>query len=289
MGCGFFMTKDKIHSKTARQKYNEAQKYKMHGSVDYQKSINLLDEADQIEPNNPIILSDRGRTKLNSKIDVDGAFNDMEKAVSLYESDFSREIAYNNLALSYMEICDIKSACVNWKKAGDLGNQYIEKYCDFDSLATIGTNDDDNLVLKLKLIDSTAKIISTHNPANMSNCYAQLSVKNNEIPKIKILKNNLDYGLKSDSSSLFMEALDSKGEPVIFFTSSRYSTYSPHSDKILIPGDSVSKEINITRLHQFFEPGHYKVRIGLRPSNNILGLQKTYYSNWEELKILPKK
>jgi hypothetical protein len=88
-----------------------------------------LNEADIIEPNNAMILHERGLIKIHSQLDVEGGFEDLQKSIDFSKDEKGKQIRYNNRGLSYMGIGDMEKACEDWTKAGKAGKYYIKEYC----------------------------------------------------------------------------------------------------------------------------------------------------------------
>jgi hypothetical protein len=120
---------DAIKNEEALRLYIQAQEEDAKGSVGFKKSIELLNEADKIEPHNSIILQERGLIKIHSKIDIEGGFVDLQKSIDFSKDEKGKEIRYHNRGLKFMEIGDMKKACEDWSKAGEDGKYYINKYC----------------------------------------------------------------------------------------------------------------------------------------------------------------
>jgi hypothetical protein len=278
--------KESIKDPRAKKLLQEANELNYNGPVDFRKMIALLDEADSLEPQNPIILSERGRAKLNSKLDVDGAFADFNHAIGYSLDQKMLEIRYHNLGLSYMELGDITAACENWHKAGNNAQRYIEQYCDQPFDTVIRNNTDSTLVLLLKLDQPTARITSSHNSPEMSSCNARLTLRNTAYQQLTIVGNNLDYGLENSNSALYLEAISEDGKKFCFFTEIDSHIYSGDNDTKLSAGEVYNQEVDLTFVHQFPYAGTYKVRVVLRPSKNVKGLEQTVYSNWETLVIV---
>ena len=276
---------DMIQSPEALAHYRNALEQSYLGKNGFQNAINLFNKADSIEPQNAIILHERGITKFNSKLDVKGAFIDLQRSIdySTDEKDLYRR--YHNRALCFKEIGDIKSACEDWSRAGRHGQSYIEKYCANISDTLFKKSPDNKVELKFELLDKSVKIRSTHNPATMSSCLANITLINNGYKEIKILHPKLDYGLGNDDCSLYLEAQTENGEKFLFVHNGTYS-YFPTEDHITIAiGESHSQSQNISFLHQFPYPGIYKIRVAIKPSPLLKGIENTYYSNWEILEV----
>jgi tetratricopeptide (TPR) repeat protein len=118
-------SKDHIQNKRALELFLQAQE----GSLGYEKAIDLYNQANQIEPYNAIILHERGLAKLNSHIDVEGGFLDLQKSIDYSKDEMEKQVRYCNRGISYMEIGEKKKACEDWTKAGRYGAKYIKKYC----------------------------------------------------------------------------------------------------------------------------------------------------------------
>lgn len=123
------MNADAIVNDQAIKLYQEAQEEGDKGAKGFQKAIDLLDKANQIEPKNAMILHERGLIKIHSRIDIDGGFVDLKKSIDFSKDNKGRQIRYNNRALCYLEIDDTVKACDDWSKAGHEGKEYMEKYC----------------------------------------------------------------------------------------------------------------------------------------------------------------
>lgn len=279
-------TSDAINIPQASEYYRKAQEQSYKGKDGFQNAIDLLDKADSIEPKNAIIIHQRGLIKFNSQLDVKGAFVDLNNSIDYSTDERSLMFRYNNRGLCYMDICDIKSACSDWRKAGKSGSSYIDKYCKNCSDTLFQSNIDEKIEVVLSLIDEKTKILSTHNSPAMSECKSKITIKNinNEVD-LKIFGSRLDYGLPEDSCSLYLEAQFQNGEKFIFFTNSNYSYYPTNKVTEIKKGDAYSQEQNITYLHQFPYSGIYKVRVAIRPSKVLKGIETTYYSNWETLRV----
>lgn len=287
--CGISLSRkssDTINNPQAREYYRIAQEQSYKGKDGFQNAIDLLDKADSIEPKNAVIIHERGLIKFNSHIDVKGAFVDLDNSIAYSTDERSLQYRYNNRGLCYMQICDIKSACADWLKAGKSGSSYIDKYCNNCSDSLFQSNRDKKIEVVLDLIDKNTKILSTHNSPAMSECKSKITIKNiNNEKDLKILGSSLDYGLPEDSCSLYLEAQFENGEKFIFFTNSTYAYYPTKKVTEIKKGDEYSQEQNITYLYQFPYSGIYKIRVAIRPSKVLKGIETTYYSNWETLKV----
>ena len=120
---------DAIKNEQALKSYSQAQEEDAKGSTGFTKAIELLNEADKIEPHNAMILHERGLIKIHSQLDVEGGFEDLQKSIDFSKDEKGKEIRYNNRGLSYMEIGDMEKACEDWTKAGKDGKYYIKEYC----------------------------------------------------------------------------------------------------------------------------------------------------------------
>lgn len=122
-------TSDAIKSPQALEYYSQAQEHSTKGKVGFQNAIDLLNKADSLEPKNAIILHERGLIKFNSKIDIEGAFNDLQLSIDYSTDERDKLIRYNNRGICYMEINKMDKACEDWARSGKHGESYIEKYC----------------------------------------------------------------------------------------------------------------------------------------------------------------
>lgn len=278
-------TSDRINNPQALKYYRKALDLSYNGYDGFINAIDLLNKADSLEPRNALIIHERGLIKFNSQLDVKGAFVDLNNSIIYSTDERSLSSRYNNLGVCYMDICDIRSACTNWRKAGKSGNSFIEKFGKNCSDTIFQSNNDGKIDVIFNLIDRDTKIISTHNSPSMSDCKASITVRNVNNEDLKIFGASLDYGFPEDSSSLYLEAQLQNGEKFIFFTNATYSYYLTNKEIVIKKGDSYSQKQNITFLHQFPYPGIYKVRVAIRPTNILKGLDTTYYSNWEILRV----
>lgn len=128
--CRIFLshkTADAIKSPEALNLYRKAQEEGAKGSIGFEKAIELLNKADSIEPQNAIILHERGLIKIRSKIDINGGFEDLQKSIDYSKDERDKIIRYNNRGISYMQIGEMDKACKDWSKAGN--RYYMERYC----------------------------------------------------------------------------------------------------------------------------------------------------------------
>lgn len=278
--------KEKIINPKAFKLLKEAQELNYKGPVDFEKMISILNEANQLEPNNPIILDALGEAKFNSKIDIEGALIDFQNAITYSLDQLSLEMRYHNRGIRFMEMEDIESACEDWRKAGESGLSYLEQYCSQPFDKTIYENPDDALKLTLSLLDDTAFITSSHNIAAMSDCYVKLVIENNNLPKITVKDGSISLCLESSKSELYLEAISEDGKKFHFFTEKEFFFYGNGKDILIEPKGIFSKEINLTESHHFPNSGTYKIRIAIRQTKNMDGIDKTYYSNWINLVIV---
>jgi tetratricopeptide (TPR) repeat protein len=116
-------------SPDALKLYQQAQQEYSKGSAGFAKAIELLDKADRLEPENASILHERGLVKINSKIDVEGGFEDLQKSIDSSKDEKAKLIRYNNRGISYMEIGEMEKACEDWFRSGKEGESYLEEYC----------------------------------------------------------------------------------------------------------------------------------------------------------------
>ena len=120
----------------------------------------------------------------------------------------------------------------------------------------------------------------------MSTCSLDLLIENIN-HRVIIIKNDLlDFGLENNQSTLYLEAISEDGKKFNFYRDGSYEEFSTDKDVKLNGGSSTTKQIRITDLYHFPYEGNYQIRIVLRPSNNVKGLEKNYYSNWEKLTVI---
>lgn len=275
-----------IKDSKAAELYQKAQSESRKGLSGWNKALEYLNEANELEPNNPIILHERAMLKIKSKIDVSGGFLDHQAAIDNSTDSLNKKMRYENRALDYLDCADICQACDDWKRSENAEN-YISKYCNRDFSNVIGENPDTNVTLKISLETDKVYITSQHNPNSMSSCYAEVVVKNINHDLITLKDGFLDYGLEyKNSSSLYLEAVDSNGVKFHFFEKGFSDTYGSNDQLKLDVGDEYIKNIDITKFHHFSRTGKYKVRVCLRPSKRTKGLKETYYSNWVEIEVM---
>ena len=92
--------------------------------------------------------------------------------------------------------------------------------------------------------------------------------------------------MESSDSELYLEAVAQDGTKFNFFTQSEVTFYGGKTDIIIDTKKNYSATVNLTDYHHFPVAGTYRVRIAIRPTKNISGLTKTYYSNWVSLIIV---
>ncbi|MFT5823858.1 MAG: tetratricopeptide (TPR) repeat protein [Crocinitomix sp.] len=273
-----------IVNQEAANLYAQAQEASEKGLSGWGYALDAYNKANELEPENPIILHARGQFKIMSEMDIEGGFEDHAAAIKFSKDSFNLKMRYSNRALDYLKVGDICSACEDWKRAGDADN-YIEKYCDREFDNILKENKDDRITLDLALNDSVSYIGSV----GMSKCNGVLRINNNSHPTITFKYGLLDYGHEfGGKSGLFLEALDLEGSKFPFFNESSYTNISQHPNTFLEMGEQLEKELNIFQHHQFAYAGNYKVRVGFRPSLNVKGLKSTYYSNWVDVAIVRK-
>lgn len=120
---------DAIQNQQALQLYSQAQEEDAKGSAGFKKALELLNKADKIEPQNAIILHERGLIKIHSQIDVEGGFKDLQQSIDFSKDEEGKQIRYLNRGLTYMDFDEMEKACEDWKKAGKEGKEYIKEYC----------------------------------------------------------------------------------------------------------------------------------------------------------------
>ncbi len=251
----------------------------------YDKIILILNKVDSLEPHNPKVLTTRGVAKFDTKKDIDGALADFHAAI-MYTKDKDKLIMrFTNLGLHLLNIGDIYGAKKAWLNAGTKGANYIAEYVPMPPDTSFRNNPDTNLILTLTLTNKTIYITSPHNSMNMSDCMANIELKNTNASPVTILNSILHYDIARSKSALYLEAMNSKGDKFNFYHQSTSSTTSPASNTLLQKGESFIYSLNIGSLHQFPYPGVYTIRLAIRPSENTIGLSKTYYSNWQYLKV----
>ena len=123
-------TAETIVNPQAMKLYSQAIEESSKGSAGFKKAIELLNRADQLEPKNAIILHERGLIKINSRIDREGGFEDLQASIDYSKNEKDKLIRYHNRGISYMEMGEMEKACEDWSRARKEGEYYIEKYCD---------------------------------------------------------------------------------------------------------------------------------------------------------------
>lgn len=278
--------KEKILNPKAQILVEEAQNLWYAGPVDFEKMISLLNAADSLEPNNPIILDARGDALFNSQIDVDGGLADFQNAITHSQDEKSLLIRYHNRGISFMSMGDIDKACEDWQKAGKMGEDYVNQHCNQPFDRVIHENPDSNLVLQFTLRQDSAFISSSHNSPMMSGCYAELKISSHSKTDVTITNGNLNLALENMGEALYLEAISEDGQKFRFFTETEFEFYDGEKDLIITPEKSYTTDLDITAIHHFPRPGKYKIRIAMRPTGDIAGFSQTYYSNWQELVVV---
>lgn len=125
---------DAIKNKHALTLYQQALEEDAKGRTGFANAIELLDKADNLEPENALILHERGLIKIHSKIDVEGGFHDLQQSIDFSKDEEGKQIRYLNRGISYMEIGEMEKACNDWSRAGDNGKSYLKKYCSSNSV-----------------------------------------------------------------------------------------------------------------------------------------------------------
>ncbi|NOQ72913.1 MAG: hypothetical protein GQ574_12970 [Crocinitomix sp.] len=258
------------------------------GVFEWAGALDLYNQANELEPENPIILHARARLKIMSEIDIDGGFEDHSAAIEFSKDDWGLRCRYQDRALDFLNIGDICSACEDWKKVGDAQN-YLTKYCKREFTNDLKGNNDERISVEIVLEDSISFMKSGKKTGGMTPVMANLIVKNISFPELIIKGGLLDFGHEVGSmTSLFLEAVDSDENKFHFFKANTYSSTSSSPNHTLKAGSELNKRMDIFHLHHFAYPGTYKVRVGLRPSKNVRGLENTYYSNWVTVTIFRK-
>lgn len=70
---------------------------------------------------------------------------------------------------------------------------------------------------------------------------------------------------------------------------SRILSLAAGNDEIVKSGLSHTENIDLAFVHQFPDPGTYKIRVALRSSKKLAGLSHIYYSNWQTLVVTRDK
>jgi hypothetical protein len=277
-----------IVNEEAADLYTLAQEEGDKGGAGWDKALEYYNLANELEPENPIILHARGQFKIMSEFDIEGGFQDHADAIRFSKDSFMVKMRYSNRALDFLGVGDICSACEDWKRAGD-AESYWDKYCKRDFDNSLNSNPDDQLELELTISDSVVYISSAQKSAAVSNCQGTLAIVNNSHPAIIIREGLLDLGHEVGSSnSLFLEATDADGNKFHFLKDGHYSTTSHNADDTLETGFVYVKELNVLADHHFAYPGNYNIRLGLRHSGRLNELKQTYYSNWCEIEVVRK-
>jgi tetratricopeptide (TPR) repeat protein len=281
MGLNAQGTLELINNKKAKGWYEQAQALCYSDQPDYELALIYLNKADSLEPNNPLILAERGLTKFNSGNDPFGGITDLENSLEVTTHDYQRKKRYLNLGLCKMLIGDITAACILWEQAQEYGQKYIQDYCSGTFDPELHTNPDNEIEINLDIQDSILTIVSSHNPQMMSDCFAQFSILNNSKTNLTFKHPILAYGLESEDVCLYMEAIDETGMKLHFYSEIEPIPYEISEDLIVKPEERFTAEENLTSLYHFPYPGIYRVRLALRPTSQSLGFKNTHYSNWE--------
>ena len=89
---------------------------------DFQKSVNYLDHALQLDPNEALALNNRGYSKLKLG-DLKGALADVKKSIKLYPGN---AYAYRNLGLIHLSQSKNDEACKAFYEA--LDKEFTKQY-----------------------------------------------------------------------------------------------------------------------------------------------------------------
>lgn len=279
---------ENIKSPDAFGLFQKAKELNFSGPVDFELMLDLLNQADSIEPNNPIIIEEIARAKWNSELDIDGALIDFQRAIDLSKDTMQLERRYHNRGLTYLCMEDIESACKDWEKAGVSGKEYIEQYCHLQFEPVVNANVDSLIKLNFNLFSDTVFITHACNVTEMTPCQFNLIIDNRSHPNLKLKDGVFDFGLENGESELFLEAVDSSGKKFQFVSNDEFYKLGKDHEYTLVQGKSISIELNITEQHHFPKEGKYRVRIVLRPTKNLQALTKNYYSNWQELFVVKR-
>lgn len=275
-----------IHPEAAALYQEAIEVYHTPGKVRYNYCLDLLFKADSISPNDPFILEFIGRILYNHDFEIDSALNYFDRAILYAVDEEMRQRGYYNLGITYMSMGDIKTACEKWKKAEGFGNNYLSDYCKNCCDTSFGKNINEALKLNLSVEKKSIKITKTHNAPSMEWCNADLIITNIRHKGLVIKKSLLTYDNFGSRSELYLEAKNSKGEKINFFTEGYSMSFSPNKNFKFSAGKEFKIHLNLTMGHHFFKAGNYEVRVALRPGENIKGLSDTYYSNWVPLEIV---
>lgn len=120
---------EKIQNPLALSYFQKAQNEFSIGKSGFIKALIYIQKANQLEPNNPIILHESGLIKFDTKLDIKGAFSDLESSIKLSKNDNLRSTRYLNRGLCYFENGELSKACNDWSKSGQEGEYYLKKYC----------------------------------------------------------------------------------------------------------------------------------------------------------------
>lgn len=95
---------------------------------DLKKSLDYLNKADQIEPNSPLILFERGvlKTRLDK---LDDGIIDINKAINLTHGKKEKKKLYYHRAEVYSENNEMEKACLDWRRSGEYGKESLKFYC----------------------------------------------------------------------------------------------------------------------------------------------------------------
>ncbi|MCC6702936.1 MAG: hypothetical protein IT221_15500 [Fluviicola sp.] len=279
---------ENIKSPDAFALFQKANDLNFSGPVDFELMLNLLNQADSIEPNNPIIIEEIAETKWNFELDMDGALIDFQRAIDLSKDTVQLERRYHNRGLTYLCMEDIESACKDWEKAGISGQKYIEQYCHLNFEPVVNANVDSLIQLYFKLFSDTVYITHACNGTEMTSCQFNLIIENRSHPELKIKNGVFDFGLENGESELFLEAIDSSGKKFQFVSNNEFFKLGKDQEFTLAQGMSTSIELDITKQYHFPMEGKYRVRIVLRPTKYLQALTKNYYSDWQELNVIKR-
>ncbi len=191
--------KEKIRNKETLNLYHEALDLWYKDPVDYDKMISLLNKADSLEPNNPIILDARGNARFNSKLDVEGGMDDFQKAIDYSMDQKNLAIRHHNRAMIYFELGKPDLACEDWIKGGENSTFFIDEYCNRSIDTTINPNIDQKVLFTMTSKRDTIVIqpedldLESYMPFT---CYAELTIQNKSNNAITFATGAINLGFE---------------------------------------------------------------------------------------------
>jgi len=283
-------SKDKIKNSEASKLIKQANSILLSEPSKSKLALELAENANQLEPENPLILETIFDAKMACKLSPYDALKDLNNAIILSKDKTALQLRYKKRAMTYFNLQNLNSACKDWQNGGELCSEYVTKYCHhFDTI--IHENIDSNIVLSLSIDCDTVRVFPLKEYNRMSRCYGNLTIKNNEIQDFQFDKNFVVVLENETYASCYIEAVNVN-------TKEKFQFYLPPLDMLSQPREIVKLKAGDEFVQRIFvssgtimysSPGTYKIRLAIRPTTEMTGFINTYYSNWQNLVVIENK